>query len=264
MAGNGERDDDAVPDDPVPDDAVPDAAGARDAEVARLQRIAFGSGASDAEREEAVRRLAQADGDGGSAMFAVPRTTARPELEPARTGGAPASVVPDRPESRMRWALIAGAIALAAGVLIGWGLGSRGPAAPAALDALPASSPPTTARAYAEYLESLPLVSEAAASKVFTRESISGDALPRSWVRDGFRQQRLLLTLPDGSGVFAALRDGEACLVLDFAAEGGLSRCTEGGRFPEEGIHVVAERAAAWFVVVWSADGTVTVTTSQR
>ncbi|ANJ25562.1 hypothetical protein [Agromyces aureus] len=259
MTHDGERDDDAVPDAAIPDAAVPDgtapdAAAARAAEVARLQRVAFGSGASDAERDAAFHELARSADDSGAVQRAAPEH----EPDPSPPGGGTTSAAPDRPESRMRWALIAGAIALTAGVLIGWGLGTRAPGAP------PAAAPPPTPTAvpYAYYLETLPLVSEAAASKVFTRESISGDALPRSWVRDGFRQQRLLLTLPDGSGVFAALRDEEACLVLDFA-DGGLTRCTEGGRFPEGGIQVVAEREAARFTVVWSSDGMVAVTADQ-
>lgn len=256
MTGNDQQDD-AGP--------TPDAASGRDADIARLQRIAFGSGATDAEREAAVRELTGVDGPDGSALLDVPRSAAPPAPrsagDAAPDGRAPASVAPDRPESRMRWALAAGALALAFGVLIGWGLGSRGAVDPTTLSA---PSTPPTAQAYAEYLESLPLVSEAGAAAVFTRESISGDALPRSWVRDGFRQQRLLLTLPDGSRAFAALRDGEACLVVAFPTEGGLSRCTESGRFPEGGIHVVAEREAAWFTVVWLADGTVTVTAVAR
>ncbi|MET4156451.1 hypothetical protein [Agromyces sp. PvR057] len=246
-------------------DPIRDAAGDRDAEVARLQRVAFGSGATDAEREAAVRELAGVDSSEGSALLAVPRSAAatppRSTGDVTPGGRAPASVTPDRPESRLRWTLVAGALALAAGVLVGWGLGSRDALDPVSgASPPPSSSPPATAVAYAEYLESLPLVSQAGAAAVFSRESISGDALSRSWVRDGFRQQRLLLTLPDGSGVFAALRDREACLIIDFVPEGGLSRCTENGRFPEGGIRVAAEREAARFEVVWLPDGTVTVT----
>ncbi|SFR68436.1 hypothetical protein SAMN05428970_0423 [Agromyces sp. CF514] len=235
-------------------------------DLARLQRIAYGSGATDSERAAAARALAEADSaahppNGSAADLPGPSDVAppaRPTGGGPFPGGAGNAERDRRTRSRLRWTIVTGAAALAAGVLVGWMLGGRGPDPGSS----PGAAPAPTDITYAEYLESLPRVSDAEASAVFTRESISGDALPRSWARDGFFQQRLLLTLPDGTDVFAARREGEACLVLVFpATAGGQSRCTEQGRFPETGIHVVAYRDAARFEVVWMSDGAVIVTT---
>ncbi|MFF2370449.1 hypothetical protein [Agromyces sp. NPDC058110] len=232
-------------------------------DLARLQRIAYGSGATDAERAAAARALAGADaridraerpsGDPGP-----PTTTTQPRSADGGRFHDGSAERDRRTRSRLRWTIVAAAVALACGVLVGWLIGARDDGGASSPGAVPAATDLT----YAEYLEALPRVGDAQASEVFTRESISGDALPRSWANDGFFQQRLLLTLPDGTDVFAARREGEVCLILAFpATSGGQSRCTEDGRFPESGIHVVAYREAARFEVAWMSDGTVLVTT---
>ncbi|MGI9824626.1 hypothetical protein [Agromyces sp. Marseille-Q5079] len=251
------------------DDSLPDAFDEHDAEIARLQRIAFGSGATDAEREAAVRELAEAGSPDGSPMLAVPRsagpTMARSAEDASSAGAAPvaaASAVAEQAPTRIRWAIIAGAIALAAGLLIGWQLDTREPALePAAL--LPTGSAEQELT-YAEYLETLPLVADAEASEAFARVAVPSDQLPASWVRDGFFQARLLVALPDGTGVFAARREAEVCLIVASASEGGQSRCTENGRFPETGIRVISMQGEGWFDVTWAPDGTVSVTSDTR
>ena len=266
MAGQGEHGGGAERD-PIPD-AARDRDRDVDVDVARLQRIAYGSGATDAERAAAARALAEATSAEGQTSARGPASTepaGQPHPRPtartgSRAGGAETSAAHERPETRLRWAIVSGAAALAVGLLIGWGLGSRDAARPPVL----ADGPPADELTYAEYLDALPLVMDAEASAVFARESISGDALPPPWARDGFFQPRLLLTLSDGSRVFAARRDDEVCVVLAFPIDGGQSRCTEGGRFPEAGIRVAAAREAARFEIVWRVDGSVAVTTEPR
>lgn len=258
-----------------------------DDDLARLQRIAFGSGSSDSERADAARELdlrraaaappppdpADEPGDGPS----TPPTPPPPPEADAAPAGATAPVAPAAAGRRWLQLVVGvGAAALVVGLFAGWQLGSRGQATAEA----PASTPPATPyngpRTLAEYIEALPLALETPAADVFARTLTADDVpdgLSMSDARTGAPEFRLLATTNEGVRIYGSRDKLDLCLTVATPAATGLEAtavgtCTEDGRFPEDGLLVnastVREVADAdgstnfvltSFSVTWTADG---------
>lgn len=242
--------------------------------IAALERLAYGSGASDDEREDAVRELLElrasvahenitADSDAMSAptgASGIDATGADGVDDPELDGPVAASAAD--PRRRVRRVIIAATAALVVGVLAGWQLGAREAEQQAEQAAAPVFPGPRT---QAEFLASQPVAAESAAAAVFLRPATDADLPPTSMVPDfgnGPMETRLLATRADGSLVFAGRDDTEFCLVLAMGdGLGGAGTCTTDGRFPHDGLSVgwSNSESATSLDVTWQADGSLTV-----
>ncbi|WP_127792034.1 hypothetical protein [Agromyces sp. LHK192] len=248
----------------------------------QLKRIAFGAGATDAEREAALRELAASAG-GASAQAA-------PTAEHAEAEHAGSEHLADAPESDAsqappeaaaaergsrtwtRITVIAAASALLVGGVVGWQLGAAtGGSAPGAPTPGPTPGASAEPRTQAEYLESLEFAGDTEAAKVFSREAVPSDEPPfpaRFDEGNGVPAYRLLATRSDGVQIFGSRDDVDLCVQVfmvstDVGAREAMGggACTENGRFPEEGLEVEFPASGAFprLAVTWSADGTVTL-----
>ena len=248
--------------------------------IARLERIAYGSGASDEEREDAARELhdlrAAAESGGSDAvssdtvgsdadMAATSTETpgAEPDAIPQAEQPAPADV-----HRRLRRVIIAATAALVVGVLAGWQLGAREAEQQADLAAAAGPAFPGP-RTQAEFLASQPLAAESAAAEAFLQPATDADAPPADMLPDfgnGPMETRLLATRVDGSLVFAGRDDSEFCLILAMGnGMGGAGTCTTDGRFPHDGLSVGWSSSGTdpSLDVTWQADGSLTVSTAR-
>lgn len=233
--------------------------------IAELQRVAYGAGSRDVERRAALDELGAHPIDRG--VETTPDVLDPPGPDgrrPAATDGeAPfepgAADAGTTPPSAVRLAgrpvrlLVAvGAVALVAGIGIGWGLG----AVPAAGIATGADEPPSRTSADddvappaatgtatgtgTEAAEPVP-AAEAPAMAVFDREQTESDRTPMAGGDDPMFDpltQRRLITFADGAIFSAALDDaGGICLAFDRPDGGGASVCTGETSFPPEGLH---------------------------
>lgn len=240
--------------------------------VADLERIVYGSGASDEEREHAARELLELR----AALAAAERadeagTTAETaDVEAADADSAPAPHTDDPvaaadPRRRFRRVIIAATAALVVGVLAGWQLGAREAEQQAELAAAADSAFPGP-RTQAEYLAALPAAADSPATEVFDRPATAADAPEASWMPDvvgAGADSRLLAIRSDGTSIYAVHDGDEYCLyVLLPALEGGTMGCTEGGRFPAEGLQLgmsVEGSPEAYVNVTWRPDGSLSV-----
>ncbi|KQM82184.1 hypothetical protein [Agromyces sp. Leaf222] len=237
-----------------------------DADLARLQRLAFGSGASDAERADAARELdALREARSAAAVeaeVAAGEPPAEPEVQPAVTPVAADSV----PSGRLRGTIIVGLAALVVGLLAGWQLGTTLHATAESAMPTPTATPFTDQPSMADSLAEQPLAGEASAADVFLRPATEADAAPlppEFGFGNGSLEYRLLATRPDGTLVFLARDAAELCVVVAFPDLGGAaSTCTVDGRFPEKGLNVAtsvsADDTPTSIDVTLAADGRLT------
>ncbi|HEY9365750.1 MAG TPA: hypothetical protein VIP55_03870 [Agromyces sp.] len=246
--------------------------------IADLERLAYGSGASDDERERAVRELLElrASATQGNTIDAdATEATIEPSgIEAAGADGAdgpdvdvPVAATAAGPRRRVRRAIIAATAALVVGVLAGWQLGAREAEQQAELAAAAESVFPGP-RTQADFLASQPVAAGSTAAAAFLQPATDTDGLPASVVpdfRNGPMETRLLATRADGSLVFAGRDDTEYCLVLAMGnGLGGAATCTTDGRFPHDGLRVGWSNSGALpsLDVTWQANGSLTVSTA--
>lgn len=255
---------------------------AHDERMRRLQRIAYGAVASDAERAAAVAELdglrreregaeregAEGDlGERAAAAAALPAARAQP------TPGAPAAHAHDvdRPpaSTRFTWAIAAGVAALIVGMAVGWQVGLRHHE----LDGhhLLAVDSPDLDLAVGQVM---PVSIEAApAAEVFDRAPDPAD-VPVGLDREDLLSDsyRLLSTRSDGVRIYAArtLDSANVCVVIALplvetpsegvVAGGSASSCTHDGRFPGEGLTIgFSGQGRGAIRAAWSVDGSVSV-----
>lgn len=217
--------------------------------IAELQRLAYGAGASDAERRAAVVELeaVHRGRDAEPAEPGSPDTDTAVDSRSATAGPAvreepvepPADVSTTRPA---RPFALAGAIAMALG--IGWAAGMIAAPGTAAESTAPTAGAPVSddvARPTETGPSSDPLV-EAPAMAVFERAQVETDRTPIATGGDPMfdpLSQRRLVTLGDG-GIFSAALDetGGICLAFDRPEGGGTAMCTSETAFPPEGLHL--------------------------
>ncbi|GAA1955953.1 hypothetical protein [Agromyces allii] len=240
-----------------------------DDDLARLQRLAFGSGASESERADAARELdalfearsaaALAEREAEAAALAAATSTSAPgasEPVDATTDGgggtgAGAATEPDAETTRRAWlprAIGVGVAALLVGLLAGWQLGTT-----ALATAEPPAATPTPTfegpRTMADYLAAQPLAFDLPAADVFLRPATEADVPPLPVDFDlghGPLELRYLLTWPGGPAdagsverrYYAARDEVDLCLFVTTVGTVSTSEmaCTTDGRFPVGGI----------------------------
>lgn len=248
-----------------------------DDRIARLERLLYGAEATAEEREEAARELlelqaaavserddAAADAAGTSAETSVADadgTEPDGALDTDRGGGGAAA---DQ-RRRVRRVLIAATAALVVGVLAGWQLGAREAEQQAELAAAADSVFPGP-RTQADYLAALPVAADSPATEVFARPATAADVPGVPWMHDfgeGEAEVRLLATRGDDTSIYAVHDGGEYCLfILLPGLQAGTMGCTEGGRFPLEGVNggmSIEGSPDAYIDVTWRPDGSLSV-----
>ncbi|KRE31293.1 hypothetical protein [Agromyces sp. Soil535] len=203
-----------------------------DERMRRLQLLAYGVGASDAERAAAIAELEL-----------IRRERAAGEAERERTDAAGAPTTPAmRPDGEasdtaaakpLKWAIAAGTAALLIGVAVGWQVGAR--------TAVP--EPSTVAVSAAPELDASVIpIADTAVSRLYEAEPTPADVPTAAYPRDSIAptEYRLLLTRPDGVSLrIARLHGGaEVCAVVTLPSEFTASSCTHNGMFPEGGLWV--------------------------
>ncbi len=247
---------------------------AHDERMRRLQRIAYGAVASDAERAAAVAKLdgmrREREGDAG-ARAATAAAPPAERAEPAPPTAGRNAEIADRPPAatRFTWAIAAGVTALVVGMAVGWQVGLRHHE----LDGhhLLAVDSPDLNLAVGRML---PAPIEAApAAKVFDRAPDATD-VPVGLDREDLLTDsyRLLSTRSDGVRIYAArtLDSANVCVVIALpsvatpsegvVAGGSASSCTHDGRFPGEGLTIgFSGQGRGAIRATWSIDGSVSV-----
>ena len=240
-----------------------------DDDLARLQRLAFGSGASESERADAARELeallqaraaaveAEQSAVAASAASAADAGAAHPDAAGAAEAGEPPAESVGRADTaqrtRLRRAVVVGVAALVVGLLAGWQLGTTVHATAESAVPTPTATPYEGPRTMADYLESQPLALDLPAADVFTRPATEADVppLPVDFnVGHGPLEFRYLLTRPGGltdagsveRRYYAARDEVELCLFVTTVGTESTSElaCTTDGRFPVGGISSAA------------------------
>jgi hypothetical protein len=213
-----------------------------DERLRRLQRLAFGAAASDADRAAAIAELE---------LIRRERAAVDAERERTDAAGAPTTPVPPgahavgsatRPDGEasgtaaaepLRWAIAAGTAALLIGVAVGWQVGAR--MAASELSTVEVSAAP-------ELDASVIPIADTALPRLYEAEPTPADTPKSAYPRDPIAptDYRLLLTRPDGVSLrIARLRGGaEVCAVVTLPNEFTESSCTDDGMFPEAGLWV--------------------------
>ncbi|MGR0219021.1 hypothetical protein [Agromyces sp. ZXT2-6] len=237
---------------PQPDDAL-------EKRVARLQRVAYGADATEAERAAAEAELVALRASKDAREHAPGDATARDGRAegpaPSASDAASASVVPAdaRPlrsqRSGRRAVLAYSAAALVAGAVIGWAVGSGIAPSEGSDVGVP--------------------VAETTAWEVFERPATDGDFVrhPGPLVDMGTDDstRRLLLTRSDGVRLIAVqTKDGEnACLILALPVGRPATACTEDGRFPREGLRAeISVQGVGVYLAGWKPDGQADINTA--
>lgn len=231
---------------------MPDHHDDRDERIARLQRLAYGAAASNAERAAAEAELAalrapdEVDDVDTSGHPSTPGSTEEPAPAPKPPSGE-TSTRPTR--SGFRPALAYSSAALVAGLAIGWGVGSAVEPSEGSDVGVP--------------------VAETTAWEVFDRQPTDGDFVrhpgPLVDIGTDDATRRLLLTRSDGVQLVAArTQDAEnACLILALPVGRPATACTEGGRFPRDGLRAeISVQGVGVYLAVWNPDGRVEVNTA--
>ena len=237
---------------PQPDDDL-------EARIARLQRVAYGADATDAERSAAEAELAAlrergdaGEGDAGDAPApggageAAARSAAdAASASPVSAGARPAG----SPRSGRRAVLAYSAVALVAGAVIGWAVGSGIAPSEGSDVGVP--------------------VAETRAWEVFERPATDGDFVrhpgPLVDIGTDDSTRRLLLTRSDGVRLIAVrTMDGEnACIILALPVGQPATACTEDGRFPREGIRAeISVQGVGVYLAGWTPDGQADINTA--
>ncbi|MDQ2661238.1 MAG: hypothetical protein M3Y52_05130 [Actinomycetota bacterium] len=210
--------------------------------IRRLQRIAFGAGATPDERERAVTELARlavlgtrhdtasAGGAGERSSSVAGATYATDTSNPPH--GAPGEHVVVR-RRLLRWTLAAGGIGLLVGAVLGWGAGQRAPLE----SALPATAGESESEEVGTPLADTDLL------RVFDRLPPAAESTRVASVDDAIdpTSVRLLATRVDGPAAHLARTiDGEnVCLVLLMPVGPSRIECTVDGRLPADGLQIL-------------------------
>jgi hypothetical protein len=241
-------------------------------DIARLERIAYGAGSTEEERRHAADELRSLrDGEpAADGVDSVP--SAAPEDAPAAASGERSddtSLDGGGRRTIVRVGVIVGAAALVLGMLAGSQLdrltGGNDAGQPIAG---PTVNPEPLLQA--DVLAAKPVALETPAATMFDRPATPEDLpqmsgvgrVPVTFGGDPI-DTRLLATRPDGVEVFAARRGIDLCLLISMNPEPGYSAsCTEGGRFPTDGLvlgndgGVTADGGStAPIVAIWYPDG---------
>jgi hypothetical protein len=258
---------------------------AHDERMRRLQRIAYGAVASDAERAAALAELdalrrerernaaehEAAEPEAGERVASVAAPDGeRGEPSPPSPGPAYSAAAGRSPAAiRFTWAIAVGVAALAIGIAVGWQIGQRH------------SEPVGDHRLIGDSRDLdlsvnqlMPIPIEAApAVQVFDREAHPTDTpvgLDRNdLLADSYR---LLSTRSDGVRIYAArtLDSANVCVVITLpsvetpsegvVAGGSGSACTSDGRFPGEGLTIgFSGQGRGAIRATWSVDGSINV-----
>ena len=217
---------------------------ADDERLRRLQRLAFGAVASDAERAAAIAeleliRLERAAGDAGRGRTdadGAPTVPASPDATAAGSSSRP-GIRASGPAAmrRSRWALALGAAALIIGVAVAvggqvdWRI-SDSESSSVAVSAAPGLDAP-----------GIP-IGDTAVLRLYDAAASPADVLQGAYPRDSIAptEYRLLLTRPDGVSLYIARLHGDAavCAVVTRPGDFTASSCTHDGMFPEAGLWV--------------------------
>ena len=252
-----------------------------DQQMRRLQRIAYGAVASDAERSaalaelEAVRRPPAGTDRGMTGPIATgPIATARAATGPiatarVATGSIAVAHQPPQPAAArsLKWAIAVGAAALVVGVAVGWQAAFRTTVSePTAADvALGGAASMTLGIGD---LASVPVVGSTA-SDVFDRPQAATDVPALDVTADWYDPAtlRLLATTPDGVAVYAAKASADpandVCVVIAHPKGALGGSCTAGGMFDGGGLQSSLHVEGAGFSATWRADGSVQVSVPQ-
>lgn len=216
---------------------------ADDERLRRLQRLAFGAVASDADRAAAIAeleliRLERAAGDAGRGRTdagGAPTVPASPDATAAGSSRRPGIRASGTAARRLRWALALGAAALIVGVAVAVGaqIGSRisdSESSSVAVSAAPGLDAP-----------GIP-IGDTAVLRLYDAAASPADVLQGAYPRDSIAptEYRLLLTRPDGVSLYIARLHGDAaiCAVVTRPGDFTASSCTHDGMFPEAGLWV--------------------------
>ncbi len=252
-----------------------------DEQVLRLQRIAYGAVANDAERADALAELESLRrAEAGEADVAAASVVDGPE---------PAPVADDFPETAsggdaredahgvshraahgvaarpLTWAIAAGTAALLVGVAMGWQAGARLTAAESAT--VDPAGDTSVSLSVGSVVAAPTPVEGSAAYAVFERPPTSADTpaidVPDEWQVSA--DPRLLVTMPDGITVYAAKPPGQVvdiCVLVVIPGEPGFGlSCTQSGIF-EQGLLSYEFRypRGGTATVALHADGSVQIT----
>lgn len=253
---------------------------AHDDRLRRLQRIAYGAVASDAERAAAVaeldalRRAAVAAESRAETVSEAPE----PMREKAPTGSTRAvsewiAASDAASVRRFRWAVAAGTVALLVGIAVGWQLGTRAAPSEPAAGGQPVGAASSIGAGVPDAF-ALKVV-ESPAYAVFDRPAQATDTPPPP-VQEGFGDGwldpstlRLLASTADGVGVYGAKAvpggfsgssgPDDVCLVI---VRGGGT----GGTCTQQGVFTDGELWTEFYLegdglvrAEWHADGAVLV-----
>lgn len=224
---------------------------APDERMRRLQQLAFGALARDADRAEAIAEL-EAIRREQAAEEEARRAPADAAGAPTDAAGAPTAPVAARasgtgPSSRpggeawgtpaakpLRWAIAVGTAALLIGVAVGWQIGAR----------LAASEPPEAVSTEPGLDTSMIPIADTAVLWLYKADPSPADVPRGAYPRDSIAptEYRLLLTRPDGASLHIARLHGgrDVCAVVTLPGEFTASSCTSNGMFPEGGLWVEA------------------------
>ena len=238
-----------------------------DERMRHLQRVAYGAVASDTERAAAVAELESlrreqatvTDAPAGPPGGAPARPPEPDTFQPVAV--AHRALGPARP---LKWAIAGGTAALLLGVAVGWSVGARTPAAePGAVPPVPA---PDVSLDVGSVLAGPVAVADSPAYAVFDRPATPADIpaldVPEEWKDEA--DPRLLVTMPDGTAVYAAKPPGpggDMCVVIVVPDQPGLGlSCTKDGTFEEGALrHQFWHDRAGTVSVILYADGSVQV-----
>ncbi len=212
--------------------------------IRRLQRIAYGADATPDEREQAVNELARLAVLGtrrGEVRSAGPVEPSGEVLASDDVSDDASDPVTERPPSHhplehsrpLRWALVAGALGLVVGGLLGWGVGQR----------MPADLASPSAAAPSESEESGTPLEEAGLLRVFDRLPPAAESDRVASVDEMIDPEtvRLLATRVDGPAAhLARTSDGaNVCLVLLMPVGPARIECTVDGMLPSDGLKIL-------------------------
>ncbi len=212
--------------------------------IRRLQRIAYGADATSDEREQAVNELARLAVLGTRRVEAVSGGPAVPSDQVFASDDvmdAASDSLIEREASHhtsehpgpLRWALVAGALGLVVGGMLGWGVGQRMPADFAS----PSAAAPSRSGESGTPLEETGLL------RVFDRlpPAAESDRVARVDEMIDPESVRLLATRVDGPAAhLARTSDGEnVCLVLLMPVGPARIECTVDGRLPADGLQIL-------------------------
>ncbi|KRC61772.1 hypothetical protein ASE14_13215 [Agromyces sp. Root81] len=243
--------------------------------VARLQRIAFGGAASAAEQHDAaveLEELRRTEADAAAA------SAARAALEHHGHAGHPPDGLPDDEASStafeplapsretdargIRWAIVAGAVALALGLGIGWQLGGRSVAPFAEPTPTPTASPAPGAPMPTPTGPATVALDETSMPDVLARPPAETDALDAAFMQSYSLvagSARRLVSRPDGLVVYAANRESEVCVIASYSAgssDGGVT-CSTSRTVDGDGLSTIVMGNAIATTVRWRTDGAV-------